>query len=137
VTEETQDDDGITCDCAGRAREDPGAAYGRALAEYGPEDRARLAGPWFGQFASQPHDPAMDSHPQWCWRHWAPCPVLGANGVKASVMVISEVFALYPSDQAREVLLDPAGGRLCCRLGDEAMYRIWGQCPPAPGKAEP
>lgn len=90
---------------------------------------------WFGQF---PPAPDGWTHEQWCWRHWAPCPVFGANGIAASLMVMSDVIALMPVDattEGRNRWMADAG-RLCCTLGDERMYAIWGKCPPT-GPAEP
>lgn len=71
------------------------------------------------------------------WTPLGPCPCLGANGISASLMVVS-LFV--------KRVLTPAGltgkdhdaanakmeevGRLCCWLGDEEMYRIWSECPP-------
>lgn len=79
----------------------------------------------------------MNDHEQWCARHWAPCPQLGANGTGAAL----EVFQLFleevlvpsgikPSqhEQANAKLKET--GKLCCRLGDERMYEIWGRWPP-------
>ncbi len=90
---------------------------------------------WFDQF---PPNPAMDGHDQWCARHWAPCPVLHANGVGAATEVMQRFV---------EQVLVPAGisprntgaanarlaetGKLCCWLGDEQMYEIWAHWPPA------
>lgn len=91
-------------------------------------------GEWFDQFSP---NPAMDGHTQWCARHWGPCPELGANGVTASlevfkafvqeILVPSGISAL-DADKANAKLEET--GKLCCWLGDERMYRIWGQCPP-------
>lgn len=96
-----------------------------------------LASEWFDQWKDVPHHPGMDQHLTWCWRHWAPCPLLRANGIQASAMVL-QLFA--------ERILVPAGirpdqaklandkmtetGRLCCWLGDDEMYGIWGECAP-------
>ena len=87
---------------------------------------------WFDQF---PPNPAMDGHEQWCARHWAPCPCLGANGIGAS----AEVMQIFVSEMAPKGSHSPAAmnrhlhnaGRLCCTLGDERMYEIWGRWPPA------
>jgi hypothetical protein len=85
---------------------------------------------WFDQFIDA--EPEGWSHPQWCWRHWAPCPVYGANGILASIMIISEVLDKAPDDLTNDGVgeyMDERGA-MCCELGDEAMYRIWGKCPP-------
>lgn len=90
---------------------------------------------WFNQFGP---NPAMDGHTQWCARHWGPCPEMGANGMGASLelMRIFTEEVLIPSnigprefELANEKLKEV--GRLCCWLGDERMYEIWGRFPPA------
>lgn len=88
---------------------------------------------WFEQFVVA--EPAGWSHDQWCWRHWAPCPLLGGNGILASLLVIMETTALMPDDVVSPRQRDAwtrSVGKLCCRLGDDEMYVIWGKCPPAP-----
>lgn len=90
---------------------------------------------WFDQFP-----PAPDSwtHDQWCWRHWAPCPVLGGNGMGAAVEVLTEAVKLMPADattEGRNQWMADAG-LLCCTLGDERMYEIWGHWPPIAASAE-
>jgi hypothetical protein len=92
---------------------------------------------WFDQF---PPNPAMDGHAQWCARHWAPCPVLGANGIGAATELMSifvnEVAA--PNAKSADAMnreMEKAG-RLCCTLGDERMYEIWGHWPPSAGSGE-
>lgn len=87
---------------------------------------------WFDQF---PPNPAMDGHEQWCARHWAPCPVFGANGIGASIELmlifaeeICPPYAVSAASRNRELAkVSP----LCCHLGDERMYEIWAQWPPA------
>lgn len=85
---------------------------------------------YFDQF---PQAPEGWEHPQWCWRHWAPCPVHGGNGILASIMVMSELLEQAPEDLTNEDVGEYmiAHGVMCCELGDEVMYRIWGQCPPS------
>lgn len=92
---------------------------------------------WFDQF---PRQPQMDGHPQWCGRHWAPCPVFGANGMQASMVVMERFIdgilgpaGISPRDTAAASAKLAETGRLCCWLGDAEMYRVWGQCPPVPG----
>lgn len=109
----------------------PGDAYDEAVAAYGREDHARIAGPWFDQFGPAP---AGWVHDQWCWRHWAACPQLGANGVAAMLEVTRRFIAAHPDLGALELNAEMARtGRLCCALGDEAMYGIWGKCGPESG----
>jgi hypothetical protein len=86
---------------------------------------------WFNQFTdAEPEDWA---HDQWCWRHWAPCPVYGANGILASIMVMSELLEQAPEDLTDDGVGQYMHGRgvMCCSLGDEVMYQIWAQCPPS------
>ena len=89
---------------------------------------------WFDQFPPAPDWPA-DS--QWCARHWAPCPGFGANGILATIMVMQRAVtdlifaeAVEAGPEAMNQAMHDAG-RLCCSLGDEVMYEIWGQCPPS------
>ena len=90
---------------------------------------------WFDQFPPlEPGAPWREG--QWCPRHWAPCPCLGANGIGAATELMQifidemRVPALGSSPEAMNSQLD-ALGVLCCRLGDERMYEIWGHWPPA------
>lgn len=105
--------------------------------EQGQNEGVRPVSPteWFDQF---PPDSRMDGHEQWCARHWAPCPRMYRNGILASTMVMEQFISrvLIPADikpnetdRARAKLQET--GRLCCWLGDEEMYAIWVQCPPA------
>jgi hypothetical protein len=90
---------------------------------------------WFDQF---PPNEAMDNHTQWCARHWGPCPFFGANGIAALLEVVSifveEVVVpagITPTDHVLGNQKLQETGRLCCWLGDERMYEIWGRHPPA------
>lgn len=83
---------------------------------------------WFDQFVfDEPED--WDAR-QFCWRHWAPAPQLGANGIAAALMVMTCNLTGVTGPEEVKALLNGTE-RLCCRLGDEQMYKIWGQCPPA------
>jgi hypothetical protein len=87
---------------------------------------------WFDQF---PDAPGWE-HDQWCARHWAPAVMFGANGIGASIELL-QVFTSEVStggDAAAMNAQMQAAGRLCCTLGDERMYEIWGHWPPT---AEP
>lgn len=77
---------------------------------------------WFDQFlpAVFNGDVGVDDTEQWCARHWAPAPLLGANGLQAAIMLFTQRMELGLS-----------GYQFCCQLGDEQMYAIWGKCPPA------
>lgn len=69
------------------------------------------------------------SNPDWCPRHWAPCPVEGKNGLLASVLLIGEAFAFYPSDlQGPDAINAWRRNQVvptCCLLGDEKMNWLW------------
>ena len=92
---------------------------------------------WFDQFPSAPEN---WTHTQWCWRHWAPCPILGANGIGATIEVqktwLEELKPpeLNSSDVEALNTALAATGRICCTLGDDRMYEIWGHWPPAEEK---
>ena len=76
---------------------------------------------WFDQFT--PEILAIEGvrgNEQWCARHWAPCPLLGGNGIKATLLLVEAAINETIDTRAP----------LCCRLGDQAMYDIWGKCPP-------
>jgi len=72
---------------------------------------------------------------QWCPRHWAPCPVQGANGIGAA----TEMMRIWSEAQPT---IDPAAlnvalrktveqsGAICCSLGDQVMFGIWANWPP-------
>jgi hypothetical protein len=84
---------------------------------------------WFNQF---PEAPDWPDGGQWCARHWAPCPLLGANGIGAATelmsVFINEIAAPGSADELNAQL--ETAGRLCCTLGDERMYDLWGCWPP-------
>jgi hypothetical protein len=44
----------------------------------------------------------MSVRPQWCWRHWAPCPVFHANGMLAILLMMS-MFATDLAIQNEDV----------------------------------
>ncbi len=76
---------------------------------------------WFDQFTPQLLAAAgVEGNHQWCARHWAPCPMLGGNGIKAAFMLMR--YAVY----AEMDISTP----VCCQAGDLVMFNIWGQCPP-------
>jgi hypothetical protein len=95
---------------------------------------------WFDQF-NEYAEQNPQGNPQWCMRHWAPCPAMGANGMMAAIDVLMHITdeitaerSLTPGEMnlAAEVL-EP----WCCHLGDEVMYEIWGKCPPSFGGQPP
>lgn len=86
---------------------------------------------WFDQF---PVPPVEREHPQWCERHWAPCPQLGANGLGAALELVQAFVSgqqggLHYEELNRRLA---AAGKLCCALGDEKMYELWGRWGPHP-----
>jgi hypothetical protein len=90
---------------------------------------------WFDQFSGLRPETAelWNTKGQWCPRHWAPCPQFGANGFGASVELV-QTFINALSEPATDPealnrLMDEAG-YLCCKLGDERMYELWGHWPP-------
>lgn len=83
---------------------------------------------WFDQFPLE----GIGENSQWCARHWAPCPLSGGNGAALTIKMISifleeYITATSPEGINRELY---AMGRLCCTLGDDRMYELWGKFPP-------
>lgn len=96
---------------------------------------------WFDQL---PSAPGLEDHPQWCGRHWAPALVLGANGLHACMVVMDRFVndilipeGISPRDYEAANARFESFGKLCCWLGDEEMYRVWGQCPPSAFEISP
>ena len=83
---------------------------------------------WFDQFPAAPGW----QHDQWCARHWAPCPILGANGMGAATELMSVFINEIATGGGAEAMNAQmqAVGRICCTLGDQRMYEIWGHWPP-------
>jgi hypothetical protein len=93
---------------------------------------------WFDQFPSLAVNSEWPADSQWCPRHWAPCPLLGANGIGAATELMS-IFINEMSaggDAAAMNAQMQAMGRLCCTLGDDRMYELWGKWPPSDGQPE-
>ncbi len=90
---------------------------------------------WFDQFLVAIKDAGVGGSGQWCARHWAPCPLLGANGIGAAVEVMSawledgQLAGVDHSPEALNARLD-SRGPVCCQLGDDKMFEIWGHWPP-------
>ncbi len=82
-----------------------------------------IATQWFNQFTPAViAEYGVEATGQWCARHWAPCPILGGNGLKAAVLMAeAAVMNAFPND----------GEPWCCRVGDVGMFFLWGACPPA------
>ena len=98
-------------------------------------DRNALPSLWFDQFSEWVAAHPDSGSKQWCARHWAPCPVFGSNGIGAATELM-RVFLdeIKPPGVASAAALNREMdkiGRLCCTLGDERMYKIWGNWPPA------
>lgn len=88
---------------------------------------------WFDQFSEDIKSGAIQGNDQWCARHWAPCPVLGANGIGATIAVVGAWLGTVPPESRSPKDLNrtmDAVGPMCCALGDERMYEIWGNWPP-------
>jgi hypothetical protein len=89
---------------------------------------------WFDQFTLEWSEPWPEGS-QWCPRHWAPCPLLGSNGIGA----VTELFRLFVGTQPANSTVDEMNAALdqaspvCCTLGDEAMYELWQHWPPVDG----
>lgn len=105
----------------------------------GPDDPVHFFSPkeWFDQF-----EPWYSANPQagrgqWCARHWAPAPCLHANGIGAAAELMSAFIDLPEVAQLADRKaenLNRAMDKLspvCCHLGDQKMYEIWGHWPPA------
>lgn len=97
------------------------------------EDTHMTPKEWFDQFPPATDWPASS---QWCARHWAPCPLMHANSIGASVEVMQawlDIDARRGPDVVEKINARmAAGGPICCQLGDEKMYEIWGHWPPSP-----
>ena len=85
---------------------------------------------WFDQFPVALS--GVQGNDQWCARHWAPCPILGANGLGAATELMSVFINEIASACTPEALNAEMQhvGKLCCTLGDERMFEIWGHWPP-------
>lgn len=85
---------------------------------------------WFDQFPALAEDVEWLADSQWCARHWAPCPVLHANGIGASI----ELMEIYLKEIKPEKMTSSASinahiaqiSPICCRLGDDRMFDLWG-----------
>lgn len=90
---------------------------------------------FFDQFPPAAEGADVHASSTWCLRHWAPCPLLHANGMGASVEVMQVWLNRQPATNGKasadelNARLD-LGGPVCCQLGDETMYEIWGHWPP-------
>lgn len=95
---------------------------------------------WFDQFPSLKPGTEWPEDSKWCPRHWAPCPALSANGIGAA----TELMQVWLNELAPKGSYSPAAmnrqlaaaGNICCTLGDDRMYEIWGHWPPAAPPAD-
>lgn len=92
---------------------------------------------WFDQFRTyvnyvEPNWPP-ESH-TWCPRHWAPAPCFNANGIQASYKLTRVFVEEHPeattAGEMNEVIRN-LGCPMCCSLGDQKIYAIWGTTLPA------
>jgi hypothetical protein len=90
---------------------------------------------WYEKSRADKDLPEWPDDSQMCTRHWAPCPLLGANGIG----VVVELMQIWLTELAPKGSLSPKAmqrqlakdGHICCTLGDARMYDIWGHWPPA------
>jgi hypothetical protein len=82
-------------------------------------------------------------NPDWCARHWAPCPVEGRNGIKATSLVFHLAFHAMPAEVQQGTAVAQNLWRhtqklpSCCRLGDQKIADIWARCGSEPEPASP
>jgi hypothetical protein len=96
-------------------------------------ERHTVSSEWFDQFDAFKPDDWHSNADQWCWRHWAPCPVMGANGIGMTLEIMSEFMKRYgeygaTTDRMNEIIVQHSP--LCCTLGDQKMYELWGHWGP-------
>jgi len=96
---------------------------------------------FFDQFPPLENEADWPADGQWCARHWAPAALLGANGIGAATELMSIfVREIAPPNLKSAAMLNrelAKAGRLCCTLGDDRMYDLWGRWPPAPEAGTP
>lgn len=86
--------------------------------------------------ASGTHRAVHNGEPQplWCTRHWEPCPAEGKNGMLATMELMSRAleempwYILQGGVSSMNAWLGSQAGPACCRLGDEAVRKIWADC---------
>ncbi|MGH3189998.1 MAG: hypothetical protein ACRDOL_22585 [Streptosporangiaceae bacterium] len=90
---------------------------------------------WFDQFPPGRPGAEWPEDAPWCPRHWAPCPLLGANGIGAHLELTKIwVDELRPKGSYSAAAMNrhlAKASPLCCTLGDDRMYEIWAHWPPA------
>ena len=98
-----------------------------------------VAAEFFDQFPPLENASDWPAEGQWCARHWAPAALLGANGIGAATELMSIfVKEIAPSNVKSAAMLNRElvkHGHLCCELGDDRVYEVWGRWPPAADKA--
>lgn len=89
---------------------------------------------WFDQFPPLKEGVVWPVSSQWCARHWSPCPILHGNGIGASLelnkIFVDEMFTGndFSADEMNRQMI--AASPLCCKLGDERMFKLWAHWPP-------
>lgn len=89
---------------------------------------------WFDQFPGLKEGITWPADSQWCPRHWAPCPALGANGMGAAVELTQIwISELRPKGSYSAAAMNRHMAKvkpICCTLGDDRMYELWSHWPP-------
>lgn len=67
--------------------------------------------------------------PQFCARHWMPCPVEGKPGLLVTVIIMTESFGLMPPGVTTPEQMNSWQANMttpyCCQFGDEKMDWLW------------
>lgn len=70
-------------------------------------------------------------NPDWCPRHWAPCPVDRKPGLLAAVLLVQCLrFRFIPEEVGTDALalnswMENQTTPTCCKAGDDEVQRIW------------
>lgn len=64
----------------------------------------------------------------WCPRHWGPCAIMHAEGMGATLEMLDTFIEKFESDE--ELFKQSEQHPICCLLGDDIMFDIWGKYPP-------
>jgi hypothetical protein len=81
-------------------------------------------------------------NPQFCLKHWAPCPVEGKPGMVVSIILVTEMMSAMPADvgdhSGMNSWMANRTTSYCCELGDEKMDWLWDEVDkPHCGKSAP
>lgn len=88
---------------------------------------------WFDQFNSVPvPEPMKSGSHQFCWRHWAPAPMLGANGIGFTITMMQRFMEDSPECTSAEEFNEKLNniGYVCCHYGDTVCYELWSEWGP-------